>query len=93
MNNYLLPTDENFLEDIAKAIARSRLLADADVIVDEMLGEGFDVESALEEILTPIFEQMWKDTSENSKYQRKMYREDARVAISAINLKLLTIVE
>ena len=93
MNNYLLPTDENFVEDIAKAIARSRLLADADVVVDEMLGDGFDIESALEEVITPIVEQMWQDNSRNSQYQRKMYREDARVAISAINLKLLTMVE
>ena len=93
MNNYLLPTDENFVEDIAKAIARSRLLADADVVVDEMLGEGFDVEDALEQILNPVFDQMWEDNSKNSQYQRKMYREDARVAISAINLKLLTMVE
>lgn len=93
MNNYLLPTDENFVEDIAKAIARSRLLADADVVVDEMLGDGFDIESALEEVITPIFEQMWQDNSRNSQYQRKMYKEDARVAISAINLKLLTMVE
>lgn len=93
MNNYLLPTDENFVEDIAKAIARSRLLADADVVVDEMLGDGFDIESALEEVITPIFEQMWQDNSRNSQYQRKMYKEDARVAISVINLKLLTMVE
>jgi len=91
MNNYLLPTDDIFLDDVAKAIAKNRLLSEAEVIVDDELGAYFDVEEALETMFTPIFEELWSGHSKNDIHQRKMYREDARVAIAAINLKLLTL--
>jgi hypothetical protein len=91
MSNYLLPTDDVFLDDVAKAIAKNRLLSEAEVIIDEMIPAEFDVEDALDTMFTPIFERLWAGTSEHDKHQRKMYREDARIAIAAINLKLLTL--
>lgn len=92
MNDYLLPTDEAFVEDIAKAIARNRLLGDAGAIVDKILGTDMqiDMTETLETMLDPVLDSLWAGQTENDQYQRKMYKNDARAAIAAINLKLLT---
>lgn len=94
MNDYLLPADDNFVEDIAKAIARNRLFSDAESIINTSIADiPFDTAEALEVAVAAIFDQMWQDPSHNGEYQRGVYRTDARVAISAINLKLLTLTE
>jgi len=91
MNNYLLPTDAEFLEFVAKAIARNRLLSEVEIVIDQAIDVSPDIEEALDSMFTPIFDRLWSGDSDNDQYQRKMYREDARAAISAINLKLLTL--
>jgi len=93
MNNYLLPTDKDFLENIAKAIAKNRLLSEADIIIDEIIGEDVDIQDELDTMFDPIFDRLWAGSSAHDQRQREMYREDARVAISAINLKLLTMTQ
>ena len=90
MNDYLLPTDEDFVDSIAKAIAKNRILGDASAIVENMMGTKTEITEALESLFDPIFENLWTGETEHDAIQRKMYREDAKAAIAAINLKLLT---
>lgn len=91
MNNYLLPTDDAFVEDIAKAIARNRLVGDAGAIVENMMGvRPPDLAETLEKMIDPALDILWQGATPNDALQRKLYCEDAKAAIAAINLKLLT---
>jgi hypothetical protein len=92
MNKYLLPTDDAFIEDVARAIAKNRLIGDAGVIVDKILGveTKIDMTETMEGMFDPIFDALWAGQTPNDEQQRIMYRADARAAVSAINLKLLT---
>lgn len=93
MNNYLLPTDDIFVEEIAKAIARNRILVEAEDNIVGMIGFMPNIEDKLEAALEPVFTALWEGKHENDEYQRNLYREDAKSAIAAINLKLLTLSE
>jgi hypothetical protein len=94
MSQYFIPTDDNFVEDIAKAIAKDRFENDAEDTIKEMLGSDFDIsnylESKFEGTIDQIFETLWKGSSLNDEKQREIYRANAIAAISAINLKLIT---
>ncbi len=91
MNDYLLPVNEEFFETIAKAIAKSRLLRDAIITVEDSIGPDTDIEDTLDELFDPIFDRLWQGQSAHDQHQRESYIEDARVAIADINLKLLTL--
>ena len=93
MNNYMLPTDDAFVKDVAKAIAKNRLLGDAKYVAAEALGQFPGAEELLESMFLPIFEKLWEGNGEEDRYQRERYIEDAQAAISVINLKLLTMAE
>ena len=90
MNQILLPTDSDFVESVARAIAKDRLFREASAALDEMMGVKIDAHVALENTFDRVFEMMWSGTSEVDERQKAGYRNDARAAISAINLKLLT---
>lgn len=90
MSDYLLPTDEQFVETIAMAIARNRLQKEASSALEEMVGLKIDSNPILEESFDRVFDLLWKGQLPEDMRQKDAYREDARVAIAAINLKLLT---
>ena len=83
MTTYFIPTDDNFVEQIAKSIARDRLIAEA---VEDIA----DIDDT-DDWLESAFEELWTGTDENDAQQRKAYKSDALAAIRAINLKLLTL--
>lgn len=89
MNTYLLPTDHDFVERIARAIGRDRLFRDASDLMKISTGVGLD-ESADSEIFDREFELLWHDPSEVSVWNVEGYRADALAAIRKINLLLLT---
>ena len=93
MNNYLLPTDEKFIEDIAKAIAKNRLIGETSFSLNDMVGIQLNLSEMIEDVLEPIFDNLWEGFSDHDQTQKELYREDARAAIAAINLKLLTMGE
>jgi hypothetical protein len=94
MSQYLIPTDKDFVNDVAKAIARTRWARDATIELDKMFdGRIYEVsEFVLEQSISRVFETMWNGTKPNDEEQRENYRNEAVAVISAINLKLLTTV-
>lgn len=90
MSQILLPIDADFVEVVARAIAKDRLFRDASSVFVEMTGVQLDSHTDLETAFDCVFETLWSGTSEVDEQQKSGYREDAKVAISAINLKLLT---
>jgi hypothetical protein len=91
MADYMIPSNEQFIEHIAKAIAKNRILIEAKQTVSGIVDAVPDVMEQLEEILDQTFDEMWKNGSAGE--QRHIYREDAKAVISAINMKLLTMPE
>ncbi len=90
MSTYLLPTDEAFVEQIARAIAKNRLHIDASKAMEELIGMPLDASEKLEDTFERIFEGLWAGDTANDNAQRTLYRADALAAIRAINLKLIT---
>ena len=91
MADYMIPTNDQFIEHVAKAIAKNRILQEAKGSVGSIIDKVPDVMEQLEDILDQTFDEMWKSGSASE--QRQIYRDDARAVISAINMKLLTMPE
>ena len=87
---YLLPNDEEFVNQIARAIARDRLLRDATEALQEMTGLTIRETDALTSSFDRAFELLWAGNSDIDRRQKASYAADAIAAINAINLKLLT---
>lgn len=87
--NYLVPGDDDFVEIVAKAIAKNRLHRDTSQVVEEVAGVPFEEIERLETAFDAIFERLWAGDTEHDETQKSQYRSDARAAIAAINLKLL----
>lgn len=90
MTVYMLPADADFVETVAKAIAKNRLLKDASTAMEGMIGVGLVGNETLERTFDSIFERLWAGTDPADIRQKELYREDAKSAIAAINMKLLT---
>jgi len=91
MNTYFIPTDPEFVEYVARAIARGRVHQDAAKAIQDIVGKDIQLESeSFEKSLDAIFEKLWNGNSSLDKNQRANYIRDAIAAISAINLKLIT---
>ncbi len=90
MNNYLVPVDEKFVEEVAKAIAKDRMQRNASNTVEHMLGKNPAITKNLEAVFDRVFDKLWEGNSEADNLQKDGYRNDAIAAIRLINLKLLT---
>lgn len=90
MNNYMLPTDEEFVETVARAIARDRLHRDASDAMKDMVGLSLEESDLLESSFDRVFELLWMANGPIDIKNKNEYRADARAAISAINLRMLT---
>lgn len=93
MNNLLLPVNDDFVEIVAKAIARNRMHQDASSALEDLIGVGLEESDRLENTFDNIFERLWNGTTQHDEKQKDQYRADAKAAIAAINLKLLTSME
>lgn len=90
MNNYIIPTDNAFVEEVAMAIARERLLTEASDTIFNLMGHRLKDSDILEEKVDLIFKELWNGMSDHDMKQKESYRRDAIAAIRIINLKLLT---
>jgi len=89
MNSYMVPVNDEFIEMVAKAIAKNRLFEDATGTIRDMVGGSLEDSPRLNQSFDMIFERLWAGDSPHDELQKSMYRSDARAAISAINLKIL----
>jgi hypothetical protein len=88
--NILLPTDEKFVEQVAKAIARDRLHREAADLLKAALGIALPESQALDKRFDLEFEMIWVGEDEECTSNRENYMIDAITAINKINLMLLT---
>lgn len=94
MNVYFIPTDHEFVEHVAKAIARNRMHQDASNALGQLIGKEVSLdETPFENTLDRIFDRLWNGKTDNDQTQRDNYMNDALAAISAINLKLIASTE
>lgn len=94
MSIYFIPTDPEFVEHVAKAIARQRVQHDAATAIKNLIGREISLEeTSFERTLDKIFDRLWEGTSPHDIQQRTNYTNDALAAISAINLKLIASTE
>lgn len=90
MSNYMIPVDDEYVEAVAMAIARNRLFHDACNSLSSMTGISMKDNELLTRSFDIVFERLWKGNSEIDIQRKNAYMDDARAAIAAINLKLLT---
>lgn len=88
--NILLPTDEKFVEQVAKAIARDRLHREAVELVKNAIGITLPDTPDLDRRFDREFESLWIGEEEECVWNRENYTIDAITAINKINLLLLT---
>lgn len=89
MNTYMLPTNDDFIEEIAKSVAKERILSDLRETMGASPGISAEAKSTLENTFIEVFETIWAGITAQDKRQRDLYIADARAAVSAINLKLM----
>ena len=88
--NTLLPVNEQFVELVAKAIARDRLHREAQDLIKYTMGIALPDSPALERRFDTEFEQLWVGHEDECVWNREQYTIDAITAINKINLLLLT---
>lgn len=90
MNTFMLPTNEQFVETIAKTLCRERLYRDAVIVAETILNRPLGNLPDIDTKFDKEFEFLWNSKDEESQWNRESYRADALVAINKINLLLLT---
>lgn len=89
MNNIMIPTSEDFVMKIAKAISNDRLFRGTDTMVKYTVGLEISEIPNLEIKLQEEFEMLWDGNHPIDVEVRSRARLDAIAAINAINLQLL----
>src|SRR5271166_5752772 len=89
MSQYLIPVTDAFVEEVARAIARDRLVQDASRSLKDMAGIELDSGDLFEDTIDRVFQRLWDVDTPANERQKDSYRSDAKAAIRAINLKLL----
>lgn len=87
--NIMLPTSDKFVEEVAKAIGRTRMHRDA-VELLELAGLTVNDTDEINERFDAEFDYIWSGNDADGEWCRATYREDAIAAINKINLLLLT---
>lgn len=88
--NTMLPIDDQFIEQVAKAVGKDRLFREASALLENTIGVNISQAGISEDRFTHEFEKLWAGTDEECKWNREEYRADARAAINKINFLLLT---
>lgn len=87
----MIPSDDAFIEEIAKEISKNRLKIDAAILFENIAGVKVRDDSVLFTLIDSSFNALWDGVTKVERDSRAAYIEDARAAISTINLKLLTL--
>lgn len=88
--NILLPTDANFVEQVAKAIGREKMYRDAVDLVEKSIGIRLPDTPDLDRRFDTEFEFLWNSPNEDCVWNKESCIADAVSAINKINLLLLT---
>jgi hypothetical protein len=86
--NILLPTNEDFVESIAKSIGRERLFREASEVLNQV-GVILPSSDELESKFDVEFEHLWNHGDDACVWNKESYCADALAAINKINLLLL----
>lgn len=89
----MVPVDDHFVELVAKAIAHSRLLREANDLLKSTIGVDVAQTGITEDRFTAEFDKLWTGTDDECTWNREEYTADAKTAINKINFLLLTLVE
>ena len=91
MNNYMIPSNAEFVEGVAKAIAHQRMFQDAADDLHDSVGVNLEENESMVKAFDEMFEIFWAASPDEISNDEKIsYRMDATAAIRAINLKLIT---
>ena len=93
MPTYLLPVDDDFVESIAKAIAKNRMEIHAKMILQDTYIDGDRIrieDKNIEDIVKYAFTSLWDSNAPESVSRKKEYLEDTKEVINLINLKLIS---
>jgi len=91
--SYMIPTTDSYVDTVAMAIAKSRVLQDATALMESAGPKGWmndQVKESIAKTVDRTFQNLWNGTAEIDSFNRAAYREEARAVISALNLKFLT---
>ena len=87
----MIPANEEFVENVAKSIAKNRVLTEAIASVKDIIKTVPNVKEQIEEVIDQTFDHIWN--CETASDQCQLYRDDARAVIAAINMQLLMVTE
>lgn len=90
---YLIPTSQEFIEEIARSLALNRLREETLESMSDELCMQVQGNAAFDASLQRILNMLWSGETDEDEIERDRYRGDARAAINAINLKLITAIE
>ena len=91
--SYMIPTNDSYVDTVAIAIAKARVLHDATALMEAAGPKGWMNDQVKESIARTVdrtFQNLWNGTAEIDALNRNAYRDEARAVISALNLKFLT---
>lgn len=91
MTQYLIPTNEEFIEEIARSIALDKFLRDVNDGMNQFGKMKVIQEDEIRQAFNEAFNKVWISENPADELSRESYRAVAITAIRAINLKLLTI--
>jgi hypothetical protein len=87
--NIMLPTSDKFVEEVAKAIGRTRMRREA-VEMLELAGIAINETDELTERFDAEFDYLWDGNNDDAAWCQATYKEAAIAVINKINLLLLT---
>lgn len=90
VSNFLIPTNAEFVEKVAKSISKDRLFRDSGEMFEDMVGYSLSDIPGIDEKFDEEFESLWASTDDDSEWNRQQFTADAVAAINKINLLLLT---
>jgi hypothetical protein len=90
--NILLPTTTEFVDQVARSMARDRFQREALEVAMAVLGVRIQETDELDARFDKEFDLLWNGKDEESVWNRESYRSDAVAAINKINMLLLTVI-
>lgn len=88
--DYLIPTTEQVVENVARSLAKNRLYEDSLLMMHPVIETGQISKESVLESVERTFDLMWSELCEVNPTEKERYMSDARAAIASINIELLT---
>ena len=85
----MIPVNDEYVDLVAKAISRNRMQQGVSDVLLDMTGTSLSQSETLSQSFDYLFDLVWNGSDPQDEIQKNEYRNDARAAIAALNLKLL----